>query len=73
MLAQLGNCLLALGKCVEAEEPLQLGVVKDPSNVSPTKGYLDGSAVRGAVAAALRGEGADTLEEVFGGTTPSCF
>ncbi len=58
---------------LEAREPLQLGVVKDPSNVSPTKGYLDGSAVRGAVAAALGGQGAETLELVFGGDAPAAF
>ncbi len=58
---------------LEAEEPLQLGAVKDPSNVSATKGYLDGSAVRGAVAAALRHRGADTLELVFGGRAPAAF
>lgn len=58
---------------LEADEPLQLGAVKDPSNVSATKGYLDGSAVRGAVAATLRHLGAETLEMVFGGDAPAAF
>lgn len=57
-----------------AEEPLQLGVVKDLSNVATSKGYLDGSAVRGAVAAALQRLGHhDVLDIVLGGDDPARF
>ncbi len=57
-----------------AEEPLQLGVIKDLSNVSTSKGYLDGSAVRGAVAATLESLGlGDRLESLLGGPTAARF
>jgi CRISPR/Cas system CSM-associated protein Csm3 (group 7 of RAMP superfamily) len=57
-----------------AEEPLQLGIVKDLSNVATSKGYLDGSAVRGAVAAALERLGHhDALDVVLGGDHPAQF
>ncbi len=58
---------------LEAQEPLQLGAVKDPTNVSSTKGYIDGSAVRGAVAATLANLDRSQLETVLGGTSPATF
>jgi hypothetical protein len=59
---------------LSAEEPLQLGVVKDLTNVHASKDYLDGSAVRGAVAASLARLGLDeALDEVLGGERPASF
>lgn len=59
-------------------EPLQLGVVKDLSNLEPTSDVLTGSTVRGAVAAVLARSTPDAdkdavLERVFGGETPVQF
>lgn len=70
----LGQLTLVLS----AEEPLQLGVIKDRTNVNASKTWLDGSAVRGAVAAGLTRRVADTersaaLEAIVGGTSPAVF
>ncbi len=60
--------------CLEAEEPLHLSGVKDPTNYVTSKDYLDGSTVRGAVAGALGGRHDDPeLESVLGGESPACF
>lgn len=60
--------------CLEAEEPLHLSGVKDPTNYVTSKDYLDGSTVRGAVAGALGGRHDDPkLECVLGGPSPACF
>lgn len=59
---------------LEATEPLHLAAVKDPGNYTPSRDTLDGSTVRGAVAAALAAiAGEETLEEVFGGSSPAIF
>ncbi len=63
---------------LEAREPLQLGAVKDLSNIEPTGEVLDGSAVRGAVAAMLariveESERDEVLELVLGGEAPVVF
>jgi len=55
---------------LEALEPLQLAGIKDLSNYTFSKDHLDGSALRGAVAARLPEE---ALEPVMGGSTPACF
>lgn len=60
--------------CLEAEEPLHLSGVKDPTNYVTSKDYLDGSTMRGAVAGALGGRHDDPeLESVLGGQSPACF
>ncbi len=57
-----------------AAEPLQLGIVKDLSNVATSKGFLDGSAVRGAVAATLANlDLPEELETVVVGERPAVF
>ena len=59
---------------LEARDPLQLGVIKDLTNVLTTKSWMDGSAVRGATAAVLaRRDSKPLLEEVFGGIAPAIF
>jgi RAMP superfamily len=60
--------------CLEAQEPLHLAGVKDLTNYAPSRDYVDGSALRGAVAAALAGD-ADvaTLEELLGPEHPAMF
>jgi CRISPR/Cas system CSM-associated protein Csm3 (group 7 of RAMP superfamily) len=59
---------------LEAEEPLHLAAVKDQGNYTPSRDTLDGSTVRGAIAAALAGIATeDVLEEVFGGASPAIF
>ncbi len=63
---------------LEAREPLQLGAVKDLSNIEPSGEVLDGSAVRGAVAAMLarivnEPERDEVLELVLGGKAPVVF
>ncbi len=59
---------------LEAQDPLQLGVIKDLSNVLSTKSWMDGSAVRGAVAAVLaRRKSEAVLDQVFGGSAPAVF
>ena len=59
---------------LRAEEPLRLGIVKDRTNVESSKDHLDGSAVRGAVAAALdRIAPKDALEMVLGAPVPAAF
>ncbi len=60
----------ALVLVLEALEPLQLAGVKDSSNYTACKDYLDGSMLRGAVAARLRD---GDLENVMGGGAPVCF
>jgi CRISPR/Cas system CSM-associated protein Csm3 (group 7 of RAMP superfamily) len=57
---------------LEAMEPLQLGRVKDETNLRVSSGYLEGSAIRGAVAAALAESGED-LDAVLGGRRPVVF
>jgi CRISPR/Cas system CSM-associated protein Csm3 (group 7 of RAMP superfamily) len=57
---------------LEAREPLHLSSVKDLSNYVTSKDYLDGSTVRGAVAAALAGDEA-AQEIVLGGEAPAVF
>lgn len=54
----------------EAMEPLQLAGIKDVSNYTFSKDHLDGSALRGAIAARLPEE---SLEQVMGGSVPACF
>jgi hypothetical protein len=52
----------------EACEPLQLGALKDVTNLSPSKEHLDGSVVRGAIAQSLMRLGLhEHLDEVLGG------
>lgn len=64
----------AITLVLSVEEPLQLGLVKDLSNVAASKDYLDGSAVRGAVAAALERIGlADKHEPLLGRDDPAHF
>lgn len=59
---------------LRALQPLRLGVIKDRTNVLESKDYLDGSAVRGAVAAVLHYDGeAEVLEQVMGGARPAWF
>jgi CRISPR/Cas system CSM-associated protein Csm3 (group 7 of RAMP superfamily) len=59
---------------LQAEEPLHLSSVKDPSNYTPTRDYLEGSAVRGAVAAALAGLATkEELDMLLGGQSPAAF
>lgn len=55
---------------LEAMEPLQLAGIKDVSNYTFSKVHLDGSALRGAVAARLPEE---LLEPVMGGSAPARF
>jgi hypothetical protein len=69
-----GEETTALVLVLEAEEPLHLSSVKDPSNYVSSKDYLDGSTIRGAVAATLAGlPGESKLELVFGGASPVVF
>jgi hypothetical protein len=71
---ELGDGTATLILTLEAEEPLHLSSVKDPSNYVSSKDYLDGSTVRGAVAAALAGFSSDAeLELVLGGVAPAVF
>ena len=65
--APVGDALVLV---LEALEPLQLAGVKDVSNYTSCKDYLDGSMVRGAVAARLPEE---DLDKVLGGEAPVCF
>ncbi len=61
---------------LQAEEPLQLGLVKDLSNLAQSKGCLDGSAVRGAVAKALSHVSTaskEALDDLLGGASPAWF
>lgn len=63
---------------LEALEPLALGVIKDGSNYVAGKDYLEGSVLRGAIAAALLAsmpdeEGKLAAEKVFGGESPARF
>jgi CRISPR/Cas system CSM-associated protein Csm3 (group 7 of RAMP superfamily) len=55
---------------LEAMEPLQLAGIKDLSSYTFSKDHLDGSALRGAVAARLPEE---LLEPMMGGNAPACF
>lgn len=55
---------------LEALEPLQLAGVKDLSNYTASKDYLDGSMLRGAVAARLP---ESARENLMGGSAPACF
>jgi CRISPR/Cas system CSM-associated protein Csm3 (group 7 of RAMP superfamily) len=68
----LGEDVSSLVLVLGAEEPLHLSGVKDPSNYVTSKDYLDGSTVRGAVAAAL-GDGGHDLESLLGGQAPASF
>ncbi|HEX4965543.1 MAG TPA: RAMP superfamily CRISPR-associated protein, partial [Thermoanaerobaculia bacterium] len=64
----------ALLLVLEAEEPLHLSSVKDPTNYVTSKDYLDGSTVRGAVAAALGGTEDDAdLDLLLAGESPAVF
>ncbi len=56
-----------------AVEPLQLAGVKDPGNLTPSKEVVDGSVLRGAIAAALAATEPDRLEGVVGGPSPAIF
>jgi RAMP superfamily protein len=59
---------------LEAEEPLHLSAVKDPTNYVTSKDYLDGTTVRGAVAAALGGRPDDAeMELLLAGESPAVF
>jgi len=63
---------LVLG--LEAEEPLHLSGVKDPTNYVTSKDYLDGCTLRGAVAAALGGRPEDPeMEQLLGGDSAAVF
>lgn len=55
---------------LQTMEPLQLAGIKDSSNYTSSRDHLDGSVLRGAVAAQLPEE---ALETVLGGSTPACF
>jgi CRISPR/Cas system CSM-associated protein Csm3 (group 7 of RAMP superfamily) len=55
---------------LQAMEPLQLAGIKDSSNYTSSRDHLDGSVLRGAVAARLPEE---ALETVLGGNAPACF
>lgn len=67
-----GTTALVLG--LEAEEPLHLSGVKDPSNYVASKDFLDGAAIRGAVAAVLADRvDAAVLETLLGGEAPAAF
>jgi RAMP superfamily protein len=71
---EIGGAATALVLGLEAEEPLHLSGVKDPTNYMASKDYLDGTTVRGAVAAALAGRvDAAELETLLGGATPALF
>lgn len=63
---------------LEAVEPLRLGVIKDPSNYVAGKDYLDGSVIRGAVAASLlallpESIREESAERLLGGPSPAVF
>ena len=63
---------------LEAVEPLQLGAVKDATNLAITKESIDGSALRGAVAAfvshaAPKSDVEDVLEDLLGHQKPVEF
>jgi CRISPR/Cas system CSM-associated protein Csm3 (group 7 of RAMP superfamily) len=65
----------AVGLVLEADEPLNLGGPKDPGNYLAGKDVIDGSALRGAVAATLLrlGSSPAQMEAIFGGTSPAAF
>lgn len=58
---------------LEAREPLQLAGVKDSGNFTSTKSVLDGSTVRGAVAAHLSGAEPAALFSAIAGPHPVVF
>ena len=58
---------------LEVLEPLRLGDVKDRTNVLTTKDVMDGSAVRGAIAAVLTRQFPDEVEPVLAGAEPAVF
>jgi CRISPR/Cas system CSM-associated protein Csm3 (group 7 of RAMP superfamily) len=71
---EVGEESTSLVLSLEAEEPLHLSGVKDPTNYVTSKDYLDGSTVRGAVAAALGGQLDDSeMEMLLGGESPAVF
>jgi hypothetical protein len=67
-IGEAATLLLAL----EAAEPLHLSGVKDRTNYTTSKEHLDGSTIRGAVAAALAGRDAEQ-ELLLGGAAPALF
>lgn len=68
--ARLPEAVSSVVLVLEAMEPLQLAGIKDVSNYTFSKDHLDGSALRGAVAARLPEE---WLEPVMGGSSPARF
>ncbi len=59
---------------LEAEEALHLPGVKDQTNYAPSRDYVDGAALRGAVAAALSGVAdEDEMDGLLGGGQPAVF
>lgn len=63
---------------LEAVEPLQLGAVKDATNLATSKELIDGSALRGAVAASVthaapKSDVQDLLEDLLGSRRPVEF
>jgi|CXWL01.1.fsa_nt_gi hypothetical protein len=57
----------------EAREPMQLAGVKDSGNFTPTKAVLDGSTLRGAVAAHLADQEPSPLFSAIAGPCPVVF
>lgn len=71
---KVGEASTFLMLCLEAEEALHLSGVKDPTNYVTSKDFLDGTTVRGAVAAALGGRAEDPeMETLLGGESPAVF
>ncbi len=69
-----GGAAAAIVLCLEAHEPLHLAGVKDLTNHAPSRDFIEGSALRGAVAAALAGEvAAAELEDLLGPISPAVF
>jgi hypothetical protein len=60
--------------CLEAEEPLHLAGVKDLTNYSPSRDTVDGSTLRGAVAACLAEDTElASLDDLLGPRRPAVF
>jgi CRISPR/Cas system CSM-associated protein Csm3 (group 7 of RAMP superfamily) len=68
----LGEQTTTIVLALEAEEPLHLSSVKEAGNYITSKDFLDGSSIRGAVAAALAVREAE-LDRLLGGQAPAVF